>query len=100
MKKVNLTNYPPPQFEFTNSERELPLIIHHTTKLALWSKARLKVTLKNLPSPSPPAASPLEHLVFFTPVFFIFESLAVASFAAVPALGCPVLKVGILPVVG
>lgn len=68
MTVVSLTNYPPPLNTETERRRELPLlslfILQHAAELMFLSCAWLKVALKNLPSPSPPMASPHEHLLF------------------------------------
>lgn len=69
MKVVSLTNYPPPLNTETERRRELPLlsffILQHAAELMFLSSAWLKVSLKYLPSPSPPMASPHEQLFIF-----------------------------------
>lgn len=77
-------------------ERENCLCSHYSfctmNKSSLFGAVLGKVSLKNLPSPSPPVASPQKTTRLLPWILFISKTLAVASFAAVPALGCPRIK--------
>lgn len=79
----------------TERERENCLCSHYSfstmNKSSLLWAVLGKVSLKNLPSP-PPVASPQKTTHLLPWMVFISKTLAVASFAAVPALGCPRIK--------